>query len=91
MANQDTFDAFAWAMHNRGKKPKSIFDLIKEQYDIHNERKAPSATIHYTGLLHKFNVNRLRKDLKIEQRIIAYRFIIALDNAKELTTHDLIL
>lgn len=70
---------------------KSIFDILKEQYGIHNERKAPSATIHYHGLPHKFNVNRMRKDLKTEQKIIAYRFIIALEMAQDLTTHDLIL
>jgi hypothetical protein len=63
----------------------SIFDIFKDIYGNGHSFESNSLTmIYYTGLPHKFNINRLRKDLNIEQRIIAYRFRSQLDLAIEI-------
>lgn len=72
---------------------KSIFDVFKDFYGKEHPfmNESPPCTMFHTGIPHKFNKNRMRSDLKLEQRMIVFRFLVAMDEAKELTTHDLIL
>lgn len=72
---------------------KSIFDVFKDFYGKEHPfmNESPPCTIFHTGIPHKLNKNRMRSDLKLEQRMIVFRFLVAMDEAKELTTHDLIL
>ena len=72
---------------------KSIFDVFKDFYGKEHPfmNESPPCTMFHTGVPHKLNKNRIRSGLKLEQRMIVFRFLVAMDEAKELTTHDLIL
>ena len=59
---------------------KSIFDVFKDFYGKEHPfmNESPPCTMFHTGAPHKLNKNRIRSDLKTEQRMIVYRLMVNL-------------
>lgn len=73
---------------------RSIFDVLNDYYYNNDNRKTqmhPSDMIYNRPNGPVFTKERIRRGLNINQKMTVFKFLVAMDNAKELTTHDLIL